>query len=100
MVYDDLSPEFILSFIPDDVKRRLSDKVFAKCDESEKSELEETLKLYFKFDGNINRAAESIFVHRNTMYYRIRRVRELTGYDLQLPSDAFALYIVTNAQKR
>ena len=100
MVYDDLSPEFILSFIPDDVKRRLSDKIFANCDESEKSELEETLKLYFKFDGNINRAAESIFVHRNTMYYRIRRVRELTGYDLQLPSDAFALYIVTNAQKR
>jgi purine catabolism regulator len=45
-------------------------------------ELIRTLEAYFESNGNLTQAAELLFVHRNTLIYRMERIAEITGLDL------------------
>lgn len=51
-------------------------------DERHNSALVQTMDAYFNHHGNISQTAESLFVHRNTLLYRLERIQELTGHDL------------------
>ena len=42
----------------------------------------QTLRAYFDAYGDVRRAADAIKIHPNTFRYRIRRVAELSGLDL------------------
>ena len=44
--------------------------------------LMETLKALTKAGGSKAQAAEKLFLHRNTLIYRIKKIEELTGMDL------------------
>lgn len=41
-----------------------------------------TLRVYLNESGNLHQAAEKLFVHRNTLKYRLQRVEEICGYSL------------------
>lgn len=41
-----------------------------------------TLEAFFAANGSPKEAAERLGVHRNTVLYRLDRIREITGYDL------------------
>ena len=41
-----------------------------------------TLLTYLEFFGDVNRCAEELAVHRNTIHYRLRRACEVAGLDL------------------
>ena len=43
----------------------------------------ETLRTYLDCDLDVRRAAASLYVHPNTVRYRLRRISELTGLDTQ-----------------
>lgn len=42
----------------------------------------ETLRAYFSHDCNANATAESLYIHRNTMRYRLEKIEKLLGRDL------------------
>ena len=42
-------------------------------------QLLETLRAYLSFNGNMLRTAESLYIHRNTLSYRLERIEALTG---------------------
>lgn len=42
-------------------------------------QLLETLRAYLSFNGNMLRTAESLYIHRNTLAYRLERIEALTG---------------------
>ncbi|MCC8067408.1 MAG: helix-turn-helix domain-containing protein [Clostridiales bacterium] len=44
--------------------------------------LYETLKEYLDCERNYVRTAEKLFIHRNTLLYRLKRIQELTNTDL------------------
>jgi hypothetical protein len=66
--------------------RLISDRVRAFIDEDvhKQGQLIATLREYAACDLNARRAAEALFVHRNTVLYRLQRVAELTGLDPHL----------------
>jgi len=41
-----------------------------------------TLEAYFDNNGNLSQAAEALFIHRNTLVYRMERIAEISGLDL------------------
>ncbi|WP_312812838.1 helix-turn-helix domain-containing protein [Sedimentibacter sp.] len=41
-----------------------------------------TLRTYLECNKNVSETAEKLFIHRNTLNYRIKRIKELTGLDL------------------
>lgn len=58
----------------------------AQRDEASGSELTHSLRVYLDHFGDVRAAADALHVHPNTLRYRIRRVHELTGIDLDDPA--------------
>jgi hypothetical protein len=56
-------------------------------------ELLETLDAFLTHGGALESTARALFVHPNTVRYRMRRVAEITGYAPLNPRDAFALRV-------
>jgi DNA-binding PucR family transcriptional regulator len=50
-----------------------------------------TLRTYFDAGLNLTRTAKALFVHPNTVEYRLRRIRELSGRDPRCPDDLLIL---------
>ena len=55
-------------------------------------ELKASLREYFACGMNVERAAERLFVHQNTLRYRIGRFEDLTGASLRDPAAAFEVW--------
>jgi hypothetical protein len=56
-------------------------------------ELLDTLDAFLTAGGVLESAARTLFVHPNTVRYRLRRIGEVTGLAPLVPRDAFALRI-------
>ena len=53
----------------------------------------ETLEAFFEYNLNITNTAKAIYVHRNTLLYRLEKVKQITGLDPRKFDEAFQLYI-------
>ncbi|MCS7251178.1 MAG: helix-turn-helix domain-containing protein [Thermoflexus sp.] len=62
-----------------------------RYDREHRAELIPTLEAFFACDGNLQRTAERLFLHRNSLAYRLRRIQEITGMDLRRWEDCFRL---------
>lgn len=65
----------------------------ADYDRRHRSSLVQTIDAYFAHHGNISQTAEALFVHRNTLLYRLERIQELTGQDLNQADTRLALHL-------
>jgi purine catabolism regulator len=65
----------------------------ADYDQQHRSALVETMNAYFNHHGNISQTAESLFIHRNTLLYRLDRIQELTGQDLEQADMRLAFHL-------
>lgn len=50
-------------------------------DQKHKTQLVETLNLYYKYNGNVLKASRKGYLNPSTMKYRLRRIKEITGLD-------------------
>lgn len=69
---------------PAELQRFYSETVepLVAYDEQYETELLQTLETFLEADGNVAGTAQRLFTHRHTVYYRLERVRELTGLDV------------------
>jgi len=56
-------------------------------------ELIHTLEAYFANNGNLSKTAEALFIHRNTLIYRMGRIAAITDLDLDNPENRLALQL-------
>ena len=62
-------------------------------DRQRRSDLVRTLRAYFAAGANASEAADRMFLHRNSMLYRLARIQGLTGLDLKDPGASLALQL-------
>ncbi|NDK88166.1 PucR family transcriptional regulator [Gordonia desulfuricans] len=55
------------------------------CDRERGSDYLATLRIYLECNCDLTAAAKRLFVHRNTLKYRIGRIQEMTGLDFSDP---------------
>ncbi|MDP4143360.1 MAG: PucR family transcriptional regulator ligand-binding domain-containing protein [Bacillota bacterium] len=58
-------------------------------DAKNSTDLVKTLEVFVEEGGNLGRAAEVLYVHRNTLKYRVRRIQEILQCDLRNINDLF-----------
>jgi len=66
-------------------------------DARRKAELVRTLTQYLEHGGNYDATAAELSVHKSTLKYRLQRIRELTGVELNDPDVHFNLQLATRA---
>jgi purine catabolism regulator len=64
-----------------------------RYDRDHRSSLVLTIEQYFNHHGNVSQTAESLFIHRNTLLYRLDRIQDLTGHDLDQSDMRLALHL-------
>jgi DNA-binding PucR family transcriptional regulator len=69
-------------------------------DRARGSDLVRTLKTYFAAGTNASEAADRLFLHRNSMLYRLERIQKLTSLDLRDDRVALALRLGLLANER
>lgn len=82
--WEDLGALQLLLRIPDDEldETAVPEPVFALLAADPQGRLVETLEAYLSAGGAGSAAAKVLHIHRTTLYYRLDRVREVTGLDL------------------
>ncbi|MDD3337069.1 MAG: helix-turn-helix domain-containing protein [Eubacteriales bacterium] len=62
-------------------------------------EMLQTIDMFFRKDLNLSDTARQLFIHRNTLVYRLDKVQRLTGLDLRRFSDAVTFQILYKLKK-
>jgi len=71
----------------------------AEHDERKQADLIRTLNGFFEANGNLAKAATDLDVHRNTLVYRLERISELTGLNLDDPDNRLILHLALKVQR-
>ncbi|MEG2017266.1 MAG: PucR family transcriptional regulator ligand-binding domain-containing protein [Clostridium sp.] len=79
--------EYIQNYIKNTIE------VLEKHDKENDSELLETLNQLILCMGVKTKAAQNLFLHRNTLMYRLKKIEHLTGYNLSDKNDLLSLAI-------
>lgn len=93
--YSDLRAELILDDISAAKKAEYLRRIFPEKKPEQIREYIALLSAYFSAEGSLQEAAEALFIHKNTLQYRLRRLAEETGLDVRKPSQAPSLYLAT-----
>lgn len=62
-------------------------------------ELIRTLEAFFKHNGNLSQTAEALFIHRNTLIYRLERIATITNLDLDKPENRLAIQLALHIHR-
>jgi hypothetical protein len=90
------SHELLLASVPSSVLRSFRDRLLGPLvayDERHHAELLPTLREFLAASGSWHACAATMYVHVNTVRYRIRRIEELTGRDLSSLDDQVDFFL-------
>lgn len=96
-IFKILGQDFLIEELKDFYKTTL--KPLVDYDRDKSTELVKTLEAYFQFNGNLSRSSEYLYTHYNTILYRIERIKQITGMDLDNPNDRLNLEIALKISK-
>ncbi len=92
----------LLSLQDDDALRAYSENLLAPISEGEGEygpELLRSLEAFIERNGQWEKAARDLYCHRHTLRYRIRRIEELTGRNLNHAQDRIELWLALRARE-
>lgn len=81
-LFDDLGPYCFVLGRPETDIRESSERVLGALADGGHDDLLHTLEAYLRLHGSLNAVARELFLHRNTVRQRMRRIAKLTGADL------------------
>lgn len=92
--------ERFMENIPRDIRKRFHEVAYS--DSLKKVLTDEMLATVLKFfenNLNLSEAARKLYIHRNTLIYRLEKIQRITGFDLRNFDDAVLLKIIIMLHK-
>lgn len=103
LFYDDLGVYKIFLSVSDNKILRdfFNDTLgnIVEYDKSTNNNYYEFIEQYINNDASIQKITETLFVHRNTIHYKIKKIKELTGLDLKNIDDLFIISLCLKINK-
>jgi len=94
--YEDMEMYCILNNIITDDTKEFSHKILNKITSKE---IRNTLNAYYECNANIEKTAERLYMHKNTIKYRLLKIQEMTGLDIKNNDENFKLYLAVLIDK-
>ncbi|AST58178.1 CdaR family transcriptional regulator [Thermoanaerobacterium thermosaccharolyticum] len=93
--YRSYALEELLLELPEDViKRFLEALTDGELDYFNDDELVSTLNSFFRNSLNLSETSRDLYIHRNTLVYRLDKLHKLTGFDPKQFNDAVMLKVI------
>ncbi|MCH6268017.1 CdaR family transcriptional regulator [Neobacillus citreus] len=87
--FAEIEPQALLAGLDERAKRQYLNRVIGNLSDK----LIETLDYFFKSNQNIGECAKRMYIHRNSLIYRLKKIKEVTGLDPQVLNDAVTLQL-------
>ncbi len=91
--YNDLDIGLLIDDIELDTINKYIKRVFNNMSREEINEYTIIVDSYIRHNGSINKSSDELFIHKNTLQYRLNKLGELTGYDPRNLDDMVVLYL-------
>lgn len=88
-VFDDLTLEIVLSSVSPDDREEFSQKTIRQLSPDEK----ELLRTYFSLEMSLADTAKKLFLHKNTLQYKLNHIYKKCGLNPRKFRDAVLLYL-------
>lgn len=93
-MFEDLGSYCFVLGRPESDIREFADRILGPLADGEQhGDLIRTLDAYLRLHGSLNAVARDLFLHRNTVRQRLRRIAKLTGADLRNADSRLALQL-------
>ena len=94
--YSEQKLERIIDQIPPENRKKIVEDFYASSNgEPFSAEMMETIRVFFRNDLSITSASRQLFIHRNTLNYRLDKIKRDTGLDLRTFEDAVIFRLIS-----
>ena len=80
-IYDIVNIDIFINNMSHNHKVDFIKQLFNQLDHQTLKEYIHILKVFYEFDGSLKDSSEALFIHKNTLQYRLNKILEITGYD-------------------
>ncbi|NGP46526.1 hypothetical protein G4V62_16810 [Bacillaceae bacterium SIJ1] len=91
--YSQLDIELITGHTPQEIAAEFCNKAFGQLSNEEIEEYSYIIHLFEKYNGSINQVSKALFIHKNTLQYKLNKLRDKTSYDMRKYHDFVVLKI-------
>ncbi|MFP7494855.1 helix-turn-helix domain-containing protein [Terribacillus saccharophilus] len=91
LYFQDAVPDLISALLSETDRQNIVHHILQGMHEDD--ELLRTVRMYFLCNQNLTLTAKKLYIHRNSLNYRLEKLTEKTGLDIRRFQDAFALYL-------
>lgn len=89
-----LQLERLLNTIPESYRAKYLEQSLKRADLFVEPEMLATLETFFALDCNVSETAKKMYIHRNTLLYRLDKLKQETGLDVRQFRDAVLVKII------
>ncbi|WP_336776870.1 PucR family transcriptional regulator [Paenibacillus sp. MMO-58] len=89
-----LQLERLLNAIPEVQRSRYLEHALKRTELFVEAEMLATLETFFSLDCNVSETAKKLYIHRNTLLYRLDKLKQETGLDVRQFRDAVLVKII------
>ncbi|MGL5259274.1 MAG: CdaR family transcriptional regulator [Lachnospiraceae bacterium] len=93
--FDELDLEILYGEIPREIKKQFLAKTLEYLDEEE----QKLLQIYFSYDKSLKKTCDQLYLHKNTLQYKLDGIWHKCGYNPRQFRDAVVLYTALNLVK-
>lgn len=93
--YSKMDLEILLNQIEENLQKEYCNKIFSNLSKEEIKEYKEIIKYYEKENGSLKMIAQELYMHVNTLQYKLNKFHEKTGLDIRKYGDFVKIKIAT-----
>lgn len=97
--YEDMDLELILNPIPKEMSQGFIEKTLKGLSSSQLKEFDTLFRSYEKHNGSINKMADDLYMHKNTIQYKLNSFSKSLGYDMRNYGDFTILKIAATLKQ-
>lgn len=98
--FDGSSLDFLFQSLATSANMDFPKRVLKNLSHEEISEVRDLILNYIAHNGSINAVSKALYIHKNTVQYRLNRIASITGYNPRHIKDLVSLYIALELERK
>lgn len=98
--FDSSSLEYLFQTLAHTTSMDFPNHVLSNLNDEEIDDVRTLITSYIKHNGSINKIKEELYIHKNTVQYRLNKIATATGYNPRQLEDLISLYIALELSRK